>query len=548
MLKRIILLLAPFLASAQPKEARILDGAEVKIPYSELKRLLDADASRLESKASPPVLLSAKYTLVDGEDGPWMEAEYEVAAFAGSQASLPLLKAGLGMEVIEPDNVNVVVRDGALQFLPEIPGRQRIKARLLPLVNGDAFVFSPAECPLLTFRVGETRERRSVRLSSTSAVKMLDANQSIPLIGMVGDIEVAFLGEEEMKEAAKPPEPSEWSWHHEALILPGENEISYRMISRASSATGSGVAASLVLPTGARGVRVTGDDLSGHRVVVGANRVQTLEVAWETRGLLERGIVLSYEIPYRPSDLSWKLQVPVSSGSGETQVRYLIPVMPALSYVAEGLNGPISPRGLPEKLSQELKGASCYEVGGGSELALGVTRLPVAAVSDATMDDATWTMKVEPDGSALLEGVMTVTHSEAATLIFDSPGNLSLLKCSVNGRAVAPVSLNGGKLELALRAEGQPAKVECSFTGSIGALDPVEGTFSITLPRTPMFIRSLQWKIDLPSAYQAEVSGNVTRAMPTADEPPSRIVVRKNLCRDERPEAHIFYTRKSSGF
>ena len=179
---------------------------------------------------------------------------------------------------------------------------------------------------------------------------------------------------------------------------------------------------------------------------------------------------------------------------------------------------------------------------------LAVTRLPVAAVSGATMDDAIWSVKVEPDGSVLLEGTMTVSHSEAAVLLFDTPAGQSLLKCSLDDRPVAPVSHEGGKLELALTANGQPARVGCSFTGRIGALDPVEGTFGIGLPQTPMFIRALQWKIDLPPAYQAEISGNVTRMKPEAGDPPSRLVVRKNLCRDERPEVHVFYTRKNPGF
>lgn len=548
MLKRIALLLVPLLASATPEDTPGLDGAEVKIPYSELKRLLAKEPLRVEAKEPPPVLLSAKYTLIDADDGPLLEAEFQVAAFGGAQAAVPLVKSGVGMEVVEPADANVIVRDGEIQLLSDKPGRQRIKARLLPVVDGGAFVFSPAGCPLVTFGAGEIRDGRSVRLSSGGAVRVLGAGQSVPLIGMDGEIEVRFLGEEEMREATKPPEPSEWSWHHEALVLPGESVISYRVISRASSAAGSGVAASLVLPPGSRAVRVTGDDLAGHRVVGGANRVQTLAVDWKTRGLLEREITLFYEVPYRPSDRSWKLRVPAAPGSEETLARYFIPAVPALSYAADGLAGPMSPRGLPETLSRELKGASYHEIEGVAEVTLAVTRLPVAAVSDATMDDAAWSVKVEPDGSVLLEGVMTVTHSEAAALLFDTPAGLSLLKCSVNGRPVAPVSIEGGKLELALPAEGRPAKVECSFTGGIGVLDPVEGTFSIGLPKTPMFIRALQWRIDLPPAYQAEISGNITRVKPTADDPPSRVVVRKNLCRDERPEAHVFYTRKSSGF
>ncbi|RYD36342.1 MAG: hypothetical protein EOP87_05635, partial [Verrucomicrobiaceae bacterium] len=305
-MKHIALLLVPVLASAAPEETPGLDGAEVRIPYSELKRLLGTEPSRVEAEEAAPVLLSAKYTLVDAEKGPLMEAEFQVVAFGERQVALPLMKAGLGMEVTEPADANVIVRDGEIQLLSGKPGRQRIKARLLPLVDGDAFVFSPAACPLVTFGTGELRDGRSVRLSSGGAVRMLGADQSVPLVGMDGVIEVRFVGEEEMREAAKPPEPSAWAWHHEALVLPGESAISYRVIARASASAGSGVSASLVLPPGARGVRVTGDDLAGHKVAGGGDRMQTLVIDWKTRGVLEREIGLFYEIPRRAPDRGWK--------------------------------------------------------------------------------------------------------------------------------------------------------------------------------------------------------------------------------------------------
>jgi hypothetical protein len=59
---------------------------------------------------------------------------------------------------------------------------------------------------------------------------------------------------------------------------------------------------------------------------------------------------------------------------------------------------------------------------------------------------------------------------------------------------------------------------------------------------TPLFIRTLTWKIDLPSGYQAETAGNLVRAAVSAD-PPSRVTLSKNLCRAERPEINVFYQR-----
>jgi hypothetical protein len=64
----------------------------------------------------------------------------------------------------------------------------------------------------------------------------------------------------------------------------------------------------------------------------------------------------------------------------------------------------------------------------------------------------------------------------------------------------------------------------------------------LSLPQTPLFLHSLLWHIDLPPGYQAETHGNLTRIAATGGTP-SRISLRKNLCRDERPEVQVFYQR-----
>ena len=84
--------------------------------------------------------------------------------------------------------------------------------------------------------------------------------------------------------------------------------------------------------------------------------------------------------------------------------------------------------------------------------------------------------------------------------------------------------------------------VTCAFTRAGDPLDPVEGTLALELPRTPLFIHALEWKIELPAIYQAETHGNLKR-VPSPGGNPSLIALRKNLCRDERPETRLFYQR-----
>jgi hypothetical protein len=83
----------------------------------------------------------------------------------------------------------------------------------------------------------------------------------------------------------------------------------------------------------------------------------------------------------------------------------------------------------------------------------------------------------------------------------------------------------------------------CSFTGRTEPLDPVEGTLALSLPRTPLFIRALTWRVELPPGLRAEVHGNVTREPNPAADGPATLHLRKNLCRDEPPGVRVFYQR-----
>jgi hypothetical protein len=174
-------------------------------------------------------------------------------------------------------------------------------------------------------------------------------------------------------------------------------------------------------------------------------------------------------------------------------------------------------------------------------------RLPVVATADAVVRDAQWTVQVEPDGALLAEGMMRIEHQNPQPVRIDTPEGMALLACHVDGRPVQPADLGKGKLEIPLPPPAKNGKqstaVAVSFTGRTEALDPLEGAFSLALPSTPLFIHTLSWVVELPDGYQAETHGNVIRVGRVSKESPSSIRLRKNLCRDERPEVRIFYHR-----
>lgn len=534
----VISMLAPSLAFAGPG----LDQAEVRIPYGELKTLI-TDATRPVASRDPlSALLSARFRLAMVDGKPVIDATFRTATFSDGLAMIPLVGGAVTVESQKPLDARILIQGKMLCQAQEKAGTQVLEARLLPALGTDGASLVLPPCPAAVFETGELGGERSAALAIGGKEQVLGSNRlvALPLTG--GSVEIRMLGGEETREALRPPEPSAWTWQHQALVLPQDGEIAYRVLGRASAAGGSGVSAVLALPADARDVKVMGDDLAGHKVTRGADRSLGLQIEWKTRGLLEREVSISYLLPRRPLDRSWKLQAPSAPGEDSTRTRFIILGSPELSYAAEGLSGPFSPKGLPGTLTGELKGEACYLLDAPTTADLTVTPLPVVATAEATISESVWAVKLEPDGAMLVEGAMTLEHRGALGLTLEVPEGMTLLACDVGGQAATPVKLGEGKLEVTLPAAGQKTRVSCSFTGRTAALDPVEGTLELALPKTPLFIRALTWRIDLPRGYQAETHGNLIRSADAGD-PPSRLTLRKNLCRDERPATAVFYQR-----
>lgn len=519
-----------------------LDQAEVKIPYGELRTLL-AEANRPVANREPlAAVLSARFRLVMADGKPVIDATFRAATFSDGLAMIPLVGGDVTVESQKPLDARILIHGEMLCQAQEKAGVQVLEMRLMPTFGSDRASLVVPPCPAAVLETGELGGERSVALTIGGKKQVLGSNRlvALPLAG--GSVEIRLLGGEETREALRPPEPSAWTWQHQALVIPGDGEIGYRVLARASAAGGSGVFALLSLPADARDVKVAGDDLAGQQVIRSADRSQGLQVEWKTRGLLERELAISYRLPRRPLDRSWKLQAPSALGEDATRTRFIIPGSPELAYAAEGLSGPFSPKGLPGSLTEELKGQACYLLDAAATAELAVTPLPVVATAEATISEAVWAVKLEPDGAMLVEGVLNVEHRGMLGVPLEVPPGMTLLACDVGGQAATPVNLGEGKLEVSLPAAAQKTRVSCSFTGRTVALDPVEGTLELALPKTPLFIRALTWRIDLPRGYQAETHGNLVRAADPS-EPPSRLTLRKNLCRDERPATAVFYQR-----
>jgi hypothetical protein len=537
-----ILLAGSALASTLVLAGPGLDQAEVKLPYGELKSLIHEAARPVVDSEPVSALLSARFRLnLDGKT-PVLDSTFRTATFSDGLAMIPLVGGSVTVASQKPIDARILTNGTMLCQAQEKTGAEMLEMRLLPSFGTDGARLIVPACPAAIFETGDLGEQWSVVLKIDGREQLLGSNQLSPLPLTGGSLEIRMLGGEETREALRPPEPSAWTWQNQTLVTPGDGEIFYQVLARASATGGSGIAATLALPADAREVKAAGEDLAGQKLVRGADRSLALQIEWKTRGLLEREVVVSYQLPRRPLDRIWKLHPPAGQDKDSTRTRFIIVGSPELTYSADGLAGPFPPKGLPSDFMEKLSGVNCYQLEADGPAELAVNPLPVMATAEAIVSEAAWVMKLELDGAMMVEGAISVEHCGMLGVTIDVPPGLTLLACEVGGQAAAPVNLGEGKIDVSLPASGDKTRISLSFTGRVAALDPVEGTLALALPKTPLFIRALTWKIELPRGYQAETHGNLLR-MAEPNESPSRLTLRKNLCRDEQPETKVFYQR-----
>ena len=539
-----LLAAATALAAAEPA----LDQAEVRIPYGELRRLIEAGRDHDPGPARlDPALLSARISLSLDGSVPVIDTRFRTVRFNDGFSLVPLLGGAVTLDQHDPADARLVVRGKMLCHVGDTAGTSEITARLLATETGGSFQLELPPCPATILETGELPARSGVVVSYGEQQHTLAAGQRLALPPDAGTLGIRLLSGDETREALRPPEPSAWSWQHQALVTPADAELVYHVLAHASAPGGSGLDATLLLPPDARGVQVTGADLAASRPTRDADGAQRLRIEWASRAVLDRDVEIHYRVPLRPLDANWQLATPAGQTETPTRTRFLIAASHHLAYQADGLAGPFPSESAPATLARELAGRTCFHLEGTDRATLAVRRLPVVATADAVIENAAWSLRIEPDGAMLAEGTLLIEHRGPQRVRLDTPQGMSLLACHVDGSPVEPVDLGDGGIEIALPAPAEPAKgptsLACSFTGRSEAIDPIEGTLALALPRTPLFIRALDWCVVLPQGYRAEIHGNLTREAGKPDSPASTLFLHKNLCRDEVPDVRVFYQR-----
>ncbi len=516
--------------------------AEVRLPYAEFIALLKKTETPAPENTKTPVpdpqLLSSQLHFTVENEQARLKGQFRVISFGEEIRHTPLIGGAVTIESLQPEDALVVAEQGSLCLINRRPGLQNVQLMLLPrLLPAASFTLPP--CPSAILEIGKLPQDHSVILQQGNLETTLTSGQRIALPTSGGELSLRLLGRKETQAALSPPEPSTWTWQHEAVVEPLDGELSYQLLTHASANGGSGVNALLELPGEARNLELDGDDLASYRLIRGENRALQVALQWKTRDLLDRQLRIRYRMPLRPLDPTWSLQAP---GGADSRTRFILPENPRLGFDADGLSISTSPDGLNAALAKALAGRNCRFLESNHQALIKVTRIPVAATADGVIRNANWKSQLEQDGATLLIGALSVEHRTPLDLDLTAPEPLKLLSCEVNGRAVQPIDLGNGRITIHLPLKDGGSLITCSFTGRQQELDPVEGTLSLQLPNTPVFIHSLQWALQLPANYQAETHGNLKRAAGTPANP-SSILLNKNFCRNEHPQVQLFYQR-----
>lgn len=523
-----------------------LENAEVRLPYAELRRLIEASTERAEkTPVMPPALLSSRLALAMDDGGVVIDADFELVRFGAEPSRIALIGGDIAVSSSETDGMGLVVHEGMLCQIGASAGKSSVKTMLRLTSAGPSFELIFPPCPGTLLDLTQLPEGLALSLQTGEGEQVYTAGRVIPLPADASRIGLRILDREESREALSPPEPSNWVWQHQALVSPGEGGLAYRLLSHASATEGSALEATLELPMGAREATASGDDLVGVRRGRSERGHPVLHLTWQTRDLMERKVEVGYLMSVRPLDRSWTLRAPVGGQGDEGQVRYFLAASPKLKFVADGLSERLAPDSLPPALARSMTSTSCYLIEGLGEMKVEVTRLPVVSLDDATIEEADWKLGIEPDGSTLVEGTLRVPYRAAEGVVLGVPDGMSLLACRVDDLAVEPIDRGQARIEVPLSPPeaGKEATVLISvaFTAKGEPFEPLEGMTSFKLPDTPLFIRELRWRLDLPPGYSAETNGNLIREARKTSDPASSIRLVKRLCRGEQPEIRVFY-------
>jgi hypothetical protein len=539
------LVLAIRLLSAEPDPAALLPAtlpvnATATVPYAELKSLWAAAHPTIEKPKPPPVdgaLLSASYDAAWETDSLAIKAHFVAESFLDGWCSIPILGEGVRIRSVSTPDVRMASSANGVALL--IKGQQRIELDLVFEVaieeweRGASATINLAPAPIATMHVAAAPGGELCRLETTSNTPQLLADGGTVPIGGANVITLS-------RAAPDTIEKQTWDSTAELLVEPGESRLACTARLVAESLSGDSLAMDLALPATARVADVSGDDLAEWRVEPPRENSRRLHVRWKTARVPMREVSISYDLP---AGKVTKIQPPLSETTEKPWLLIVPRVEGAETVIAEGT---VSDRGVPGWVSERVKGrqSAVREITGSASLKL--TKLPRVESRDVIISRAEYSQRVVVDGATRATASYYLTSGDGGELTLELPEQATLLLCSVEGNRIAPIKSDKA---FAIPVPpglmpGKTGNVIVSYTLKGVPMDPVSGKLELTLPKSPQFFETIDWILELPSAYEvSSLEGNAHFVSATRAENGSVVRLRKELCNGETPQVQVYYAR-----
>lgn len=549
-----------------------LDRGEVTIPYAEMKHMWEELRKKTKEpeKESAPidfVVAAAEYALALAGGKSQLVADFQIQVFSDEWQVIPLVGGEVGLEQVEAVDGSIVRKDGGYALMVKGQGVYQVKLTLRAAgieswPNFQGLQLQVAAASLSRFRVSGLPDDQAMRLQEvdSGAVVTLTVPGGEADYHLVGDGGKLTLVLEPVSTVDAPVMESVWGIQSQMFVRYGEGGLHYEAQVFAQSDTGSGLAMDLALPHNVASVAVDGEDIASWKLERNPDGMRELWITWKTRDQLDRRFQLSYQIAQSPLADRWTIAPPEVAGEGKA-AKHLIAMetVEGLEWKGEGVSGAVASRRLPEWLRGHLQELEFVTVETQGPIEMEANWLPVLEPLQATVSRAKFQTRLVNDGAMLVEAEYHVQQRGGLDWTVNIPASVQILTCEVDGRAVKPVRRNENELEFHLKAptpgkkgSGEGTVVGFSYALQSAAFDPVSGQVTVELPQTDLFIHRLDWDLEIPEIYDAEVEGNVQQTSshsPTATHKKDTagghtIRLHKELCRGEQPAVEVHYRRR----
>ena len=519
-------------------------AAQVTIPYQEFKRLLDATtaAGKLEDSPDlPGAVTRAVIKLSFDPTHPAGEAEFDINTFGHRWVFVPFFGLSLPITNVVCENAAIVPRDGVLCLLTNRPGSTKVTLDFdIPssLQNGRGDVFSMQLAPVTSGQLEFTNVPSGERI--LVAGNTIDTNKPFPLLPQGGELKIKYVADNADLSTV-------WSQTTQTLVTPTLESIHIESHIHLSSESGSGLSAAAELPVTASKFEIIGADLQPAQISLSGPGRRKIALTWETAGILDRNIIVCYELPNPEPGRSWEIENPRFGKELDAQASLtVIAPMAGSSIQSDGGQTGSDASQLPYWMQSKLVTPDFYMTRSVTPITASIHMLPVLKPDNARILTACYQTGLVPDGSLKCEAGFKIEYRNAFSWRFRLPNDSALLDCQVNSNPTSPIVQADGGLELPIPAPKNAGNVNSvevliSYTARGPKFEPVEGKLSLSLPSTQLFIERLEWRLYLPDSYEATAfEGNV--------EPGSgsdtAIVFTKRLTRAETPNLEVYYRRK----